>query len=95
MTTLKDMKRELTMAKAERSMHIRRGESTAEIDAKIASIKAQIAATGATVAEVNVAGRFATDNGITDGELVTADIDLMGSITSKSWATAHPWQKFR
>lgn len=56
--TLEGLKKELTVAKSERSFAIRQGQSTAEIDAKIAEIKAQIDAYGLTPAQVSASGGF-------------------------------------
>ena len=89
MTNIKDMKRELTTLKAERAMLIRRGDATAGIDAKIASIKEEIASTGATVAEVYTAGQFATDQPVSHKELLSRDMHVMGEISSNGGIGAY------
>lgn len=83
------MKRELKTLVAERAMLIRRGAATAEIDARIALIKGEIAGTGATVAEVYAAGQFAAEKPEGYGELLARDMDVMGAINSKGGVGAY------
>lgn len=94
MDSLKELKRQLTIVKAERAMLIRRGQSIAEIDATIVTIKAEIAVTGATVAETNAAGRFEPEGEQqTFGKLDVRDDDLMDTIASKNWSMQYPWRR--
>lgn len=89
MDNIKDMKRELKTLVAERAMLIRRGVATTEIDAKIVSIKGEIASTGATVAEVYTAGQFTTDIPVSHKELLTRDMHVMGEIESNGGVGAY------
>lgn len=93
MKTLKELKQELATAQAERTMCIRYEETTDEVDVRIARLKKQIANFGATVAEVNAAGRFAKDDEVTQGQLDVRDTDLMSNIGDMSkWTMQHPWR---
>lgn len=87
-----ELKRELTVAQSQRSMQLRRGESTAAVDATIQAINARIKESGATVAEVNTAGRFTTDAEVTPGELSVRDGDLSSTIGSQNWSMQYPWR---
>lgn len=93
MDLLKELKRQLTMAKAERAMLIRQDQPLTEIEARIGKIKDEIAATGATVAQTNAAGRFAPEGEPeTFGKLDVRDDDLLETIASKSWSMQYPWR---
>ena len=95
MDPLKKMKRQLTMADAERAMLIRRDQSTAEIDATIVQIKAEINSAGATVAQVNAAGRFMSDEqSVTVGQLAQRDVDVL-RYADEMARRSGPWSEIK
>lgn len=95
MTSLQELKRQLTMAKAERSMLIRRSQPTDGINARIAQIKAEIDAKGATVAEVNAAGRFTPeDQPVSEKQLFATDRAVMSDVHERgNWGMVYPWRR--